>query len=137
MRFLDANVFLRYLTRDDEAKAEACFRFFQRLKSGEETATTSEVIIAEVVYVLTARSLYNLRPDEIAGRLRPLLAVRGLRVAHKRSCLHALDLYATYPFLDFEDALAVAEMERRGLRTILSYDRDFDRLERVTREKPR
>ena len=136
MRFLDANIFLRYLTRDDEAKAEACFRLFQRLKSGEERATTSEVIIAEVAYVLAARALYNLRPDEISARLRPLLAVRGLRVAHKRSCLQALDLYASYPFLDFEDALAVAEMERQGLKIILSYDRDFDRLEQVTREEP-
>ena len=136
MRFLDANIFLRYLTRDDEAKAEACFRLFQRLKLGEEKATTSEVIIAEVVYVLAARSLYNLRPDEISSRLRPLLAVRGLRVAHKRSCLQALDLYATHPFLDFEGALAVAEMERQGLKTILSYDRDFDRLGQVSREEP-
>jgi predicted nucleic acid-binding protein len=136
MRFLDANIFLRYLTRDDEVKADACFRLFQRLKSGQERATTSEVIIAEVVYVLAARALYNLRPDEISARLRPLLAVRGLRIAHKRSCLQALDLYATYPFLDFEDALAVAEMQRQGLQTILSYDRDFDRLEQVSREEP-
>jgi predicted nucleic acid-binding protein len=136
MRFLDANIFLRYLTRDDEVKADACFRLFQRLKSGQERATTSEVIIAEVVYVLAARTLYNLRPDEISARLRPLLAVRGLRIAHKRSCLQALDLYATYPFLDFEDALAVAEMQRQGLQTILSYDRDFDRLEQVSREEP-
>jgi predicted nucleic acid-binding protein len=136
MRFLDANIFLRYLTRDDEAKADACFRLFQRLKSGQERATTSEVIIAEVVYVLAARALYNLRPDEISARLRPLLAVRGLKIAHKRSCLRALDLYATYPFLDFEDALAVAEMERQGMNTILSYDRDFDRLEQVRREEP-
>jgi predicted nucleic acid-binding protein len=136
MRFLDANIFLRYLTRDDEAKADACFRLFQRLMSGQERATTSEVIIAEVVYVLAARALYNLRPDEISARLRPLLAVRGLKIAHKRSCLQALDLYATYPFLDFEDALAVAEMERQGMNTILSYDRDFDRLEQVRREEP-
>ena len=136
MRFLDADFFLRYLTRDDEVKADACFRLFQRLKSGEERATTSEVIIAEVVYVLAARALYNLRPDEISARLRPLLAVRGLRVAHKRSCLQALDLYATYPFLDFEDALVVAEMERQGIKTVLSYDRDFDRLEQVSREEP-
>lgn len=136
MRFLDANVFLRYLTRDDEAKADACFRLFLRLKSGEERATTSEVIIAEVAYVLAARSLYNLRPDEISARLRPLLAVRGLRVPHERSCLRALDLYATHPFLDFEDALAVAEMERQGLEVVLSYDRDFDRLDQVRREEP-
>ena len=28
MKFLDTNVILRYLTKDDEAKAEACYRCF-------------------------------------------------------------------------------------------------------------
>ena len=32
MRFLDANVILRYLTRDDEAKAQACYELFQRVR---------------------------------------------------------------------------------------------------------
>ena len=136
MKYLDANIFLRYLTRDDEAKAEACYRFFQRLKAGQETATTSETIIAEVVYVLAARGHYNLKPDEISARLRPVLAVRGLRLPHKRSCIRALDLYATYPFLDFEDALVVAEMERQRIDVVLSYDTDFDRIEHISREEP-
>lgn len=31
MRFLDANVILRYLTRDDAIKAQACFAMLQRV----------------------------------------------------------------------------------------------------------
>ena len=50
MRFLDANVILRYLTRDDETKARACFALFQRLKRGEERVFTCEAILTEVVY---------------------------------------------------------------------------------------
>jgi predicted nucleic acid-binding protein len=35
MKFLDANVILRYLTRDDPKKAENCYELFQKVKRGE------------------------------------------------------------------------------------------------------
>ena len=54
MKFLDTNVILRYLTKDDEAKAEACYRLFQRMRHGEEEVLTCEAIVSEVVYVLSS-----------------------------------------------------------------------------------
>jgi predicted nucleic acid-binding protein len=136
VRYLDTNVFLRYLTKDDPNKAGACYALFQRLKTGVETATTCEAIITEVVYVLSARAHYNLPHDEIRARLTPLLTVRGLKISHKRVYLRALDLYATYPFLDFEDAVLAAHMERTKETELYSYDTDFDRLPTVTRMEP-
>ena len=59
MEFLDANVFLRYLTRDDPVKAERCYELLQRLKRKEIQVITSESVLAEVVCVLTSHSLYN------------------------------------------------------------------------------
>ena len=121
MRFLDANIILRYLTRDDEAKAEACYALFQRLKRGEEQVFTCEAIITEVVYVLSSpRAPYRLSHEDVRSRLSPILALRGLRLPQKRVYLRGLDLYADSPYLDFEDALAVAHMERRGIRELLS-----------------
>ena len=46
MKFLDTNVFVRYLTRDDPVKAAACRRLWQQVDQGQETATTSEAILA-------------------------------------------------------------------------------------------
>ena len=137
MRFLDANVILRYLTRDDEAKAEACYELFQRVQRGEEEISTFEAIVAEVVYVLSSPRLpYRLDHGEIQARLLPILTLRGLKLPHKRVCLRALDLYASSAFLDFEDALAVAHMERRRITEIVSYDRDFDRVAGLRRAEP-
>jgi predicted nucleic acid-binding protein len=136
MRFLDTNIFLRYLTRDDEAKAQACFELFQRMKRGKEEATTCEAIITEVVYVLASRAHYHLSPEEIGARLRPILALRGLKLPQKRLYLRALDLYTSYTFLDFEDALSVAHMEHRDIKQILSYDTDFDRISGIQRMEP-
>jgi predicted nucleic acid-binding protein len=46
MRFLDANIILRYLTKDDPAKAHACFTLFQQVKQGREELQTTESVIA-------------------------------------------------------------------------------------------
>lgn len=137
MRFLDTNVILRYLTRDDEAKAEACYRLFQKVGQGEEELFTCEAIVTEVVYVLSSqRAPYRLSHEEIRARLVPILTLRGLRLPQKRVYLAALDSYASSPFLDFEDALAAAHMEREGIEEIVSYDKDFDLLPGLRRVEP-
>ncbi len=137
MRYLDTNIILRFLTRDDEAKAAACYRLFERVSKGHEELTTSVATIAEATYVLSSeRGPYRLQPDEIAVRLHPIVSLRGLMMSDKRVCIRALDLYAHYPFLDFADALGVAHMEAKGIVEILSYDRDFDRVPGVARVDP-
>ena len=137
MRFVDTNVFLRYLTGDDEIKAQACYELFQRVNQGEEELFTCEAIVSEVVYVLSStRAPYRLSHDEIRPRLVPILTLRGLRLPQKRVYLEALDLYASSPYLDFEDALAVAHMQRQGIAEIVSYDRDFDRIAGIRRTEP-
>ena len=55
MRYLDTNIIIRYLTRDDETKAAACYRLFQRVSNGLEELTTTVATIAEATYVLSSR----------------------------------------------------------------------------------
>ncbi|MCY4448984.1 MAG: type II toxin-antitoxin system VapC family toxin [Chloroflexi bacterium] len=137
MKFLDTNVVLRFLTRDDETKAADCYRLFQRVQQGEEELLTCESVVSEAAYVLSSSRLsYRLTHEEIRERLLPILTLRGVRLPQKRVCLQALDIYATSPFLDFEDALAVAHMGQAGVTEIVSYDRDFDRVPGVRRVEP-
>lgn len=137
MRFLDTNIVLRYLTRDDEGKAAACLELFHRVRQGKEEVFTCEAIITEVVYVLSSpRAPYRLGHEDIRARLLPILTLRGLRLPQKQVYIRALDVYAAHPFLDFEDALAAAHMERRGIQEILSYDQDFDRVPFLRRVEP-
>lgn len=136
MRFLDTNVFLRYLTRDDEVKAEAARELFLRLRSGEERATTSESVVAEIVYVLASRAHYGLGREDIRARVRPLLGLTGLVLPQRALLLRAVDLYASYAFLDIEDALSLAHLERLGLDEITSYDSHFDRIPGIQRTEP-
>ena len=136
MRFVDANIFLRYLTQGDPAKGAACRVLWEQVQRGLELVTTTEAIVAEVCYVLSSPRLYHLGHEEIAARIRPLIALPGLKLRDKRTLLRALSLYGTHSFLDFEDALTIAHMERQGVPEILSYDRDFDRVPGVARVEP-
>jgi predicted nucleic acid-binding protein len=133
--FDDANIFIRHLTRDDAEKAQACFDLFRRAERNEVNLTTSEAVIAEVVYVLSSKQLYNLPREQIRGLLRPILSLPGLKLTPRRMYLRALDLYATYA-IDFEDALLVAHVERQKVTEVYSYDRDLDQVDGVTRLEP-
>jgi predicted nucleic acid-binding protein len=136
VRFLDTNVILRYLTRDDPVKAAACLSLLQRVGAGQEQVATCEAVITEVAYVLSSRRQYGLSHAEVSARLRPILALRGLRLPHKRMYSRALDIYAMQPALDFEDAVIIAHMERQGVAELYSYDSDYDRVGGVSRVEP-
>src|SRR5688500_9955236 len=110
MRFVDTNIFIRYLTQDDRIKAAASYSLFQQVRDRREELLTSEATIAEVTYVLSSAKHYALSHADIAARLRPVLRLRGLKLPNKRTVMRALDIYEAYPRLDFEDAPAVAHM---------------------------
>jgi predicted nucleic acid-binding protein len=135
MQYLDANVILRYLTRDDPAKAERCLALLQRADQGQAELMTSEAVIAEVVYVLSSPRLYHLSRERIRDLLLPILNLRGLKLPSRQLYHRALDVYASHP-VDFEDALAVAHMEQQGITEIVSYDRHFDGVAGVRRVEP-
>jgi predicted nucleic acid-binding protein len=126
---------MRHLTRDDPEKAQACFDLFRRAERNEVNLTTSEAVIAEVVYLLASEQLYALPREQIRELLRPLLSLPGLKLTQRRIYLRALDLYAIYA-IDFEDALLAAQMERQQVTEVYSYDRDLDQVDGITRLEP-
>ncbi len=136
MQFVDANIFLRHLTGDIPSKAQACFELFQKAEKNQVQLTTSEAVIAEVVYVLSSsKQIYNLAREDIRARLYALLQLPGLKLTHRKMYLRALDLYATYR-LDFEDAVTIAHMEREKIKEVYAYDRGFDRVAAIKRLEP-
>ncbi len=138
MKYLDTNIFLRYLTktRGQEEKAQACFELFQHVKKGELMVTTCEAVICEIFFVLCSPRQYNLSHDDAVAHVRPLITLGNLKLANKRVYLRAMYIFASAPFLDFEDAVIIAHMERQGIKELLSYDTDFDRMTSINRKEP-
>lgn len=133
VRFLDTNVLLRYLLRDDEEKAERALNLLRRLELGTEKACVSPMVIFEVVFTLQRR--YRVPRQQIRDSVLDILSLRGLELPNKKLYERALDLYAGQA-ISFADAFHAAYMNSRGIREIYSWDRDFDRIEGITRVQP-
>lgn len=132
-RFLDTNILLRYLTRDDEHKACRALALLNNVERGEEKVVTSPMVIFEIVFTLEKR--YRIPRERIRDSLRDILSLRGLELANKHLYEHALDLYANKN-ISFADAFNATYMKSRGVSEIYSFDSDFDKLEGISRLEP-
>lgn len=133
--FVDTNVLIRLLTRDNPHHSAAARAFWMHVERGELTVAAPAVVIAETVYVLASPRLYRLPRDEIAALLRPLVRLPHFHLENGREILTALDLYASTN-LTFGDAQIAAAMHHSGVSQIYSFDTDFDRLPGVIRVEP-
>jgi predicted nucleic acid-binding protein len=136
MTYLDTNIFLRYVTktRGEKPKTQACFELFQQVKKGEIVVTTCKAVICEILFIIRSPRQYNFSHEDAVARVRPLITLSNLKLANKRVYLRAMDIFAS--FLDFEDAVVVAHMERQGITELASYDTDFDRITSIKRKEP-
>ena len=134
-RFLDANILLQHLAREDEQKAIGCRELLLRLERGEEVAVATDIVIFEAVYILQSARHYGLSRGRIRQLLEPIIALRGLRLPRKSLYPRAFYLYCEEG-IGFADAYNVAFMEVRGLSEVYSYDTDFDRIEGISRVGP-
>jgi predicted nucleic acid-binding protein len=135
LRFIDTNIFLRFLTHDDPEKAAASGALFTRIQEGEEEAMTTEAIVSEVFYVMSGRTYRSAR-EVIADGMRTLLSMRGLHLDNKQVLLDAFDIYEAFPNLDLEDCIIAATMFAEGIEELYSFDRGFDRVPGITRMEP-
>lgn len=134
--YADTNIFIRLLSGDNEAKYRACLRLFERVKNGEVRLLTSEMIVAEVVYVLASKRQYGLERGQIHRLLYPLLCLEGVVLPKRKVLLRALDHFVRYPKLDFEDCFIAADMKPHDITRLYSYDHGFDELDGVERVEP-
>jgi len=132
---IDANIFIRFLTNDQPTLAKRCFKLFESASRGEIDLRVCEAVVAEVVYILSSKRLYNLKRSEIVQKLLPILAIKGLRIPAKTVVLDALKIYGTVK-IDFEDALQISYLKRWRENNIYSYDHDFDKVGTIKRLEP-
>lgn len=130
MKLVDTNVLLRYLTRDDKAKAERCKELL--VASGEELLLT-DLALAEVVWVLETQ--YDMTPEDIFRVVSPIVSAPQLTVVDRDILLDALYLYKAND-VDFIDAYHVALGNLINAESIYSYDEKGFRKLGFPREEP-
>ena len=128
-KLIDTSVVIRYLTEDDQRKADKAEKLFRDSKEGE--LEIPDIVFAEIVWVL--ESFYGLEKPKILEKLKALLAFK--KIAMNRSVLErAIDTYALEN-VEFIDCY-LAALASEGEKAVVSFDEDFDTIKTVDRVDP-
>lgn len=133
--FIDTNVFLRAIVRDKNVKKmEESKVFLELVRLGKINAFTSSMVFAEVNWVLS--STYKLLKQQIIQYLVGIINLKNLRFDDNYNPAETLRLWNRYP-IKFVDCL-IASNPRilQGDIIVVSYDRDFDKIEGIIRKEP-
>lgn len=131
--FVDTNIFLRFLLADHPKQSPRCKKLFEMAEKGKIELTTSEIVIAEIAWVLG--SFYRENRQSVAQKLRQIILFKGLTVPNRDVLLLATQKLESEN-IDFIDAYNYSLVIKKKIQKIYSYDRDFDRLEKIKRIEP-
>jgi len=130
--YVDTNVFLRFLTRDIPDQSDRAEAYLRKAKKGELRMTVMHITILEILFQL--ERFYDVSRAEAVAKVALLIEPDWIQVDNKKVVMEALYEYKRNN-IDFVDILtwSMAKAEHVG---ILSFDKDFDKLEPSIRLEP-
>jgi predicted nucleic acid-binding protein len=131
--FIDTNIFLRYLTKDNPSKYEKCREIFKKAVEGKIELSTSGIVIAELIWTLL--SYYKVQKADVVEKISIMVSTDNLYIPDKNIITDALVLYGRKN-IDYIDAYNAVFMRRYDIEEIYSYDGDFDAIENIKRTEP-
>lgn len=133
--YVDTDVIIRLVSGDDPKKQEASAKLFKKVEDGELILTAPDTVIADAVFVLTSKDLYNLPRAKVRDALTLLLRYSNFKIDNKQTLINALDIYVNFN-LDFGDCILASIVKHTQNKTIYSYDHDFDKISGIKRKEP-
>ena len=132
--FVDTNIFLRTLVKEDEKSFKECYLFLNLIKGNKIKVFTSSLVLAEIDWVL--ESFYKFGKSEVIKALNSILKLKGLKIIDRTNVQLALEIFQNKN-IKFIDALIVSNSQIFQKKVIVvSYDRDFDKIG-VKRKEPK
>lgn len=127
MVFLDTNIFIRLITKDNEEQTKKAVEVFESIVNGNIIGFVEDSVIAEVLHVTVSKRIYGLERSVVVGLLLPLLSIEGVYHNYKPQLSVALEKYAELN-LDFVDCLALSYKEAEIVESIASFDKKLLKL---------
>ena len=124
--FLDSNIFLRPIVKDDIKKVKECEEVFKKIKDGKIKVFTSNIILAELVWV--GQRFYKIKKEELVEVLKSILDFKNLKIRDDFNSRLAIEIYEKKS-VKFIDALIASNpaIFRKEI-IVVSYDKDFDKI---------
>ncbi|TDA70278.1 MAG: PIN domain-containing protein [Clostridia bacterium] len=118
--WVDANVVLRFLLRDNEDLYNKAAEIVGLVEKGELQLLVSVLTVAELVWTL--ESFYAFSKERIKEVLSAFLTASGIEVEERRVVLAALEDYAAQN-VDFIDAYLARHAVARGTTLVCTFDK--------------
>lgn len=130
MIFLDTNIILRFVLDDHPIYSKKATTVFKKIDDGLIRIYLSWLVIFEAVFVL--QNSHKLAKLEIAAKLLPILTPKNVLFENKDLLKSTFEYYVEKN-ISFADAYHATLMNKKKVREIYSFDRDFDKFPRITR----
>jgi predicted nucleic acid-binding protein len=130
--FIDTNIFLRFLVGDVRKQYEGCRELLKKIKAGEISAVTSDLVIFELIWTLD--SYYEKPKNEIIEMIHSLLEFPNLEIENKNLIVEALIIWQEKN-IEFNDVYNYSWSKTKSIAKIISYDKHFDKLD-LPRKEP-
>ncbi len=124
--FVDANVFLRFFTTDEEGQQQQAARLLRKAACGKAALVTGPPVLFEIAWTL--RAAYGQPNDEILDALSAIASMPGLRLLDRDLVEDAIAL-ARHSGEEFADAYILASARKAGVDEVATFNRrHFERL---------
>lgn len=134
--FIDTNIFLRVIVKDEnEKQLKESKKLLELIRLGYVKASISSLILAEVNWVLA--SYYNLSKEESISYLEGIMNLKNLSFEEKIDHSRALYLWEKHSVKFVDCLIASHKGFIKGNMAIISFDRDFDKIEGIIRKEPK
>jgi len=125
MRVIDTNILVRLVACDDDKQTEVALAL---VRGG---AWVSHLVLAEAIWVLG--SAYRLARGELINTLDNLLKHETLEIQEREVVAAALEVFRAGKNVEFTDCLVLEIARKAGRRPLLTFDRDFAKLDGAER----
>ena len=124
--FIDTNIFIRVLELENKKTFDECSKVLNLIKDSKIKAFISTTVLAEIVWVLD--SAYNEPKSKIAKSIDGIIKLNNLKIRDDFDLTKTIDLFASNS-VKFIDVLIASNPKIQSKKmTIISYDKDFDKL---------
>lgn len=124
--WIDANVILRYLLKDNEEFYAKAYEIMKKADSRELKLLVSPLTIAEVVWTL--ESFYKISKDQISDTLNTFICSEAVEAEERDTLILSLNSYRENN-VDFIDAYIAAHAINSGNKKVFTFDKKhFSRL---------
>lgn len=122
--FLDTNVILRFLLKDNEKHYNLARGYFEKAKRGEIELNLVPETLFEIDYVL--RGVYSLTKDEVVDILLKLIKTPYLEISNRGVLITTVDTYQSTSVDLFDIYLYYHSLSKDA--QVLSFDKDFEKI---------